>query len=169
MPFAFTCPTCGEIHRGMPAFGADSPLSYYALSPDEQATRGRLGTDDCVLDDQLFFVRGSLEVPVHGESEPFSWGVWVSLSEASYRQWVDSFHLEERSHLGPFFGWLNTALNPYPDTVSLKTRVHLRDHGMRPYIELEPTDHPLAIEQREGISAERVAELYSRMVHEAGA
>ncbi|TCI65203.1 hypothetical protein EVJ21_00995 [Exiguobacterium sp. SH0S2] len=30
---------------------------------------------------------------------------------------------------------------------------------MRPFIELEPTDHPLAAEQREGITRERIEEL----------
>lgn len=65
----------------------------------------------------------------------------------------------------PFFGWLNTALSPYPDTASLKTQVHLRDGFIRPFIELEPTDHPLAVEQREGITVERVAELYALVVH----
>ena len=55
----------------------------------------------------------------------------------------------------------------YPDTLNLKTRVHLRDDGVRPSIELEPTEHPLAIEQRDGITAERVAELYARLVHGA--
>lgn len=43
--------------------------------------------------------------------------------------------------------------------------VHLRDNGIRPFIELEPTDHLLAIEQREGISVERVAEIYALVVH----
>jgi hypothetical protein len=32
-------------------------------------------------------------------------------------------------------------------------------------IELEPTDHPLALEQRNGISPDRVAELYAIMMH----
>jgi hypothetical protein len=53
----------------------------------------------------------------------------------------------------------------YSDTFNLRTRVHLRDDGLRPFIELEPTDHPLAIEQREGISIERVADLYTQMIH----
>jgi hypothetical protein len=48
----------------------------------------------------------------------------------------------------------------------LKTKVHLRDKGIRPYIELEPTDHPLAIEQQEGITKERIAEIYTIMMHE---
>ncbi|MGW1264432.1 DUF2199 domain-containing protein [Streptomyces drozdowiczii] len=33
-------------------------------------------------------------------------------------------------------------------TLNLKTRVHTRPVGDRPFVELEPTDHPLAIEQR---------------------
>ena len=30
---------------------------------------------------------------------------------------------------------------------------------MRPLIEVEPSEHPLAVEQRQGISVERVAEI----------
>jgi hypothetical protein len=30
---------------------------------------------------------------------------------------------------------------------------------------LEPTDHPLALEQRNGISVDRVAEIYAIMMH----
>jgi hypothetical protein len=169
MPFEFTCSSCGEVHRGMPAFGADAPLSYYDVPQEERASRCQLGTDDCVIDGESYFVRGCIEIPVQGESEPFSWGVWVSLSESSYKQWVEHFHSEKRSHIGPFFGWLNAWLKPYPATMNLKTRVHLRDAGIRPFIELEPTEHPLALEQHEGISVQRVAELYSQMVHENAA
>lgn len=150
----------------MPSFGAHAPLSYYEVPEEERATRCTLDTDDCVIDGQWFFVRGCLEIPVHGESEPFSWGVWVSLSESSFKQWSEYFQAEKHSHIGPFFGWLNTCMKPYPETINLRTRVHLRDGHLRPYIELEPTDHPLAIEQRKGITVARVAELYAQMVHE---
>ncbi len=169
MTLEFTCSSCGEVHRGMPAFDAEAPLSYYAVPKEEREVRCLLGSDDCVIDGNAFFVRGCIEIHVEGEDEPFSWGVWVSLSEASYKQWVESFHLEKRSHLGPFFGWLNSWLKPYPETMNLKTRVHLRDGGVRPYIELEPTEHPLAVEQRNGISVQRVAEIYEQMVHDSAA
>lgn len=149
----------------MPTFDASAPLSYFAVPEDEREQRCSLGSDDCVIDEKWFFVRGCIEIPVHGEEEPFVWGVWVSLSEASFLQWVEYFDVEKRSHIGPFFGWLNTGLEPYPDTVNLKTQVHLRDGGIRPYIELEPTGHPLAVEQREGISTQRVAEIYAKIMH----
>ncbi len=163
--FSFKCTSCGEVHEGMPSFGAHAPLSYYEVPTEERENRCHLGTDDCVIDEEFFFVRGCLEIPVIGEVEPFSWGVWVSLSQANYLQWVKYNESEKRSHIGPFFGWLNAWIKPYPDTISLKTNVHLRDDGIRPFIELQSTDHPLAIEQRMGITVERVAELYAQMMH----
>ena len=53
----------------------------------------------------------------------------------------------------------------YPDTLLLKTHVHLRGVNARPLIELEPTDHPLAVEQRNGITAARVRELGELFEH----
>jgi hypothetical protein len=124
-----------------------------------------LDSDTCVVDQKVFFVRGCLEIPVHGGSEPFIWGVWVSLSKNSFDQFAGCFEESKQSHIGPFFGWLSAELPCYPSTENLKTRVHLRDDGVRPYIELEPTDHPLALEQRTGITVERVAEICSRLEH----
>ena len=167
MGFEFRCRSCGEIHEGMPGFGAAAPLSYYAIPETERASRCKLGSDNCIIDNKSFFVRGCLEIPVHGADEPLIWGVWVSLSGQSFLAWQKVFEQKCRSHVGPFFGWLNASLKPYPETVNLKTKVHLRDDGLRPWIELEPTDHPLAVEQRNGISIDRVAEIYSIMMHDA--
>lgn len=168
MTFRFKCCSCDQIHEGMPTFGDNAPLSYFGVPEVERASRCDLGSDDCVIDSERFFVRGCIDIPVHGHSEPFTWGAWVSLSESHYLQWIKYFNEPKRSHIGPFFGWLNAWLKPYPETVNLKTRLHLRDDRIRPYIEIEPTDHPLAIEQREGISIDRVAEIYALMVHDNG-
>jgi hypothetical protein len=169
MEFQFKCVSCGQVHCGMPTFGAHAPLSYYEVPAAEREARCGLGTDECVIDEKWFFVRGCIEIPVHGETECFSWGVWVSLSEASFKQWSECFDAPKRSHIGPFFGWLNAWLKPYPDTINLKAKVCLRDNGIRPYIELEPTDHPLAIEQRDGISKARLADIYAQMMHDHSA
>jgi hypothetical protein len=48
--------------------------------------------------------------------------------------------------------------------MSLKTNVHLRGGGTRPFIELEPTDHPLSVEQHQGMSLERVEELAAMLL-----
>lgn len=163
--FSFTCAACGEIHEGIPSYAALAPLSYEQVPANERDARCELGSDDCVIDGSTFFVRGCIDIPVHGEAEPFVWGVWVSLSEASFMAWGESFELDRRSHIGPFYGWLNTSLSLYPNTINLKTRVRLRDGFVRPSIELEQNGHPLAIEQRDGISRERLAGIITLMMH----
>jgi hypothetical protein len=47
----------------------------------------------------------------------------------------------------------------------MKTMLHTRALGLRPLIELEPTDHPLAVEQRSGVRLARVREIAERMYH----
>lgn len=163
--FRFECKACGEWHEGMPTFGADAPLTYYSIPAGERSARCVLDGDTCVIDQQYFFVLGCLEIPVHGATEPFSWGVWVSLSKNSFDQFLGCFETPKRLQIGPFFGWLSAELPFYPSTENLKTRTHLRDNGIRPYIELEPTDHPLAVEQRVGISTDRVAEIFAFYEH----
>ena len=65
--------------------------------------------------------------------------------------------------MAPSFGWLVNRLAHYDETTFLlKTRAHFRPGGQRPTIELEPTDHPLAVEQRNGITLERAWEIVHR-------
>jgi hypothetical protein len=64
------------------------------------------------------------------------------------------------------FVWLSTTLPPYePTTLNLKTNVHTREVGVPPFIELEPTDHPLAVEQRTGITRARVQQFAELLLH----
>ena len=163
--FRFKCATCDQWHEGMPSYGAEAPLSYYGVPENERAQRCVRSTDFYVIDEKWFFIRGCLEIPVHGEARPFTWGAWVSVSRNSIDTFADTYEDANRAHIPPFFGWLDMDMPLYPSTVKLKTMVHLRDNRIRPYIELEPTDHPLAVEQREGISAERVAEICAYFVH----
>ena len=46
--------------------------------------------------------------------------------------------------------------------------VHLRDDGIRPFVELEDTDHPMAREQREGITLDHVMEIIYAVEAENG-
>ena len=57
-------------------------------------------------------------------------------------------------------------LKSYPDTLNMKCQVHPREGRQRPTIELEPTDHPLAIEQRDGITFDRLLTIYALNGHD---
>ena len=107
----------------------------------------------------------SFEIPVIDGPEPFSWGVWVSLSEANFLRASEVWYDPQRVNEPAYFGWLCNSLPDYPETLNLKTMVHTRDVGLRPLIELEPTDHPLAVEQRNGITMKRVQEIAEKAHH----
>ncbi|WP_240944597.1 DUF2199 domain-containing protein [Micromonospora thermarum] len=49
--------------------------------------------------------------------------------------------------------------------MNLKTEVHTDQVGARPHVVLEPTDHPLAVEQRTGIAVARVQEIAELLLH----
>ena len=64
-------------------------------------------------------------------------------------------------HKTPFLG-----LSPvFPNMLRLKTKVHTQAGNLRPLVELEPTDHPLAVEQRNGITMDRVREIAEALLH----
>ena len=71
MTFEFLCKGCDEIHQGMPSLDAAAPLSYYAVPEDEREARCQLDSDACIIDESMYFVRGCLEIPVHGSLNRF--------------------------------------------------------------------------------------------------
>jgi hypothetical protein len=119
-----------------------------------------------VIADRFFLVRANIEIPVLDATELLSWGVWVSLSKQNFDRYHELWNTRGREKMiPPMFGWLNTDLAVYPQTLNLKTNVHVQPIGTRPLVEVEPTSHPLAIEQRNGITVARVREIASKLLH----
>ncbi len=159
MDYAWTCHCCGKQFNTLPLdFACRAPDRWLALPENERERRGKLDSDLCKIDEDSF-VRGCLEVPIIGREEVFIWGVWVSVSRQSFERILELWDAPVIADEPPKFGWLCNNLPHYPATLGLKTRLHLRNGGVRPAIELEPTDHPLAVEQRSGIPLQRVEEI----------
>ncbi len=159
MAIRYRCSTCKKMHTGLPDLGFASPHQYEGLSKAERRKLAKLSHDFCQIEDDRF-IRAVLDVPIVGTNECFGWGVWVSLSQRNFDRYAELFHEDPPAGEGPYFGWLCNQVPSYPDTLNLKTQVHLRSAKHRPRIELEPTDHPLAVHQREGIS---LADLLARI------
>ena len=161
----YTCSCCGAHH-------AQLPMAYGFEAPDlwDTSFEGRsdslLSSDQCVIQDQAYFVKGLIEIPVIDSDQVFAWGVWASLSRQNYRRAAELWEAPERDREPPYFGWLSTELAIYsPATTNLKTNLHTRPVGERPFVELEPTDHPLAVEQRTGIGLDRVRAIAEAFRH----
>lgn len=161
MPEKHQC--SGEEKKGDLSFcfGPPAPDFYIGIPESERMKRTLLDTDLCIIDKKHFFIRGCLDIPIIGTQGIFRWLVWASLSEKNFNRALDLWETSGREAELPYFGWLNTNLPHYPETVNLKTNVHTCPVGERPQIELQSTDHPLAVEQRQGISLARARSLAS--------
>jgi hypothetical protein len=165
----FKCSVCGGVHAaGDFAWHFHEPIPWLSASEGERENSA-MTEDQCELvthEGVHFFIHALLHIPIKGSDNVFTWGVWCSLSEASYLEVSDNWENSERTKMGPYFGWLCSQIPEYPDTLYLKTHVHQRDVGLRPLAELEPTMHPLAVHQREGIPLEQLNRMVSILYHQ---
>ena len=154
---SYRCAVCGELHDDLPDVGFDKPDQWWDVPEEERETRLVLTSDTCILDGEHFFIRGVIELPVHDCPRAFGFGAWVSQKRENFYTYLKHFDTNE---IGPFFGWLCTRIAYYSlDTRLLKTRAHFRGNKLRPLIELEPTDHPLAVDQSNGITLSKAWEI----------
>ncbi|BCL37133.1 hypothetical protein NSMS1_35800 [Nostoc sp. MS1] len=136
------------------------PVDYFLVPPEEQAQRIKINQDLCSIDDERFFIRSYLPLPVHGTNQNFGWGVWAEVEPESFFRYLELYKTDG-SDEPPFIGLLSAVLDCYqPNTYQLPVDVKLRLAHERPLITFpEGLNHPLAQEQREGISLSRVHEI----------
>jgi hypothetical protein len=173
------CGTCEEWHMGPCLdFGYHSP--YYwrkeyeetsrraALLPSQSENRGKTFLDDdfCAINNEDFFVRGLIQLPIIGTAQTLCWGVWGSLSPENFETLSKKGEDAKRVELPVMFSWLSTQIPEYPNTLNLKMHAHIQKPGQRPNFQLEPCDHPLSQEYHNGISSERVKEIMIRRLRE---
>lgn len=127
-----------------------------------------LSEDFCVIDGQHFFVRCVLDIPVHGLDQWFGYGVWSTLSRANFDKYVEGFDDGNYEDFGPWTGWFSNNLRVFGETLNLPCWVEPQQERQRPLIDFGDLDHPIALAQREGISAERVLEIYAAYGHAPG-
>src|SRR5262249_35887668 len=138
-PMRYQCSVCGEAHNDLPHVGFDRPAHYWDVPEGERDRRIKLTTDTCEIDDESFFVRGVIEIPVLEYPAGFGIGVWVSQKRENYHTYLENF---DSDAIGPFFGWLCNNIRFYgKETLNLKTMAYYRGKDLRPAIAIEPSDH----------------------------
>ena len=162
----YFCHVRGEHHTELPlSYRIPAPADWLALSPAQRQSRAVLSSDQCIIDNKSFFLAGNIDIPIVGEAEAFTWTLWISVTEKDFNRVSELWEKEVRETEPPFWGRLRTSLPCYPPTLNLKTHIHTRPVGERPFVQLERTDHPLAVEQRQGMSRRRVQEIAELLLH----
>ena len=163
MQWAWTCRCCGKQFDTLPLDWCWEAPFHWPAEPSRELG-DKLDDHFCAVGEHRF-VRGCLEIPIVGTNDLLVFGVWGSLSQTSFERVVSTWSSDDGEGES-FFSWFSNRLPEtlYPDTLSLQCRVHLRGRTTRPRIELAPTDHPLAVEQRHGISIDRVIEIATALM-----
>ena len=167
--FGFVCDCCGEWHSGPPSFGYDRPLQYYDVPEPERDDRIDIDSDSCAIDERQFYIRCTLDIPVIGFDEPFCWGVWLSQSETNFHQYRSA---RGKNNLGvSTFGWLAVTMPGYVGVdkegrlVQLRAVARWQQEGTRPQVELSISQHQLYLDQKNGISVDRMKHFLSLLPH----
>jgi hypothetical protein len=173
MPFEapqdFLCRICGERHIISTSYSIKVPAAALAVPKDEVDTRVVITPDQCVIDNRDFYIRGRIPIPIHGPAgdldEPFIWGVWAEISPKNFIRTFELWDTPGREAEPPFPGYLNSEITVYGPTINLEVDIHTQVVGRRPHFFIKDPDHPLAREQREGISLERLEEIAIQILH----
>jgi hypothetical protein len=157
----FVCSKCGEYHEGI-ALDIRMGVPDYVLGLSEEERDTAWSTDDLYAVNEYYFVRGLIALPIIDSDRSFTYNAWVSVSQKSFNRCLEIWNAPGCENEPPYFGWLSNTLPGYPDTLNLKTNLYTQPPGLIFRVELEPTDHPLAVAQREGMTmadAQKIAEL----------
>lgn len=161
----FVCEVCGEQHPLSLSYSSVYPSAAGDVPKEEVEQRVVMTRDQCVIDNERFYLRGRFAVPVHGIDEPFIWGVWVEVSPKNFVRTQELWNTEGRETEPLFPGYLNNEIPVFGETLNMKVHVQTRPVGERPRFFPQDPRHPLALEQRDGISTERVRKIAVGMWH----
>ena len=143
-------------HEELPAIGFLAPFYYDVLEDEDKATMAELTDDFCVIrhpDQTDRFIRAVLHIPIKGTGETFDYGLWVSVSEKSFKAYKKSYDKDGKSQI--YFGRISNEIADYEtSTLGLHADINTRNGGIRPEIVLHNSDHPLFSDWTNGIARE---------------
>lgn len=150
----------------MESYSFGSPWAASQIATEQLGERFKVVNEFAVIDKQPF-VQGNIPIPVVGRDTPFYWCVWASFSCQDFARaaYIRSIPDEYRRPEPDYSGMLATKIGIYPNTLGLNLRIQTRPFGQKHFFGLSSADHPLAIEQRDGISLERLREISELLEH----
>lgn len=162
----WTCGTCADEH-GWPfdlAARSPDPWPHGEVYEHNGALRldgDFLSEDFCVLGGKHFMIRCVLTIPVQGVNEDFGFGCWSTLSRENFEKYIDGFDSGHDPEGQFWSGWLVNQLETFvTGTDPIAMWVQPRADRQRPLLWVQDDAHPLAVAQEEGISADRVLEIF---------
>jgi len=154
MDTSYTCSCCGKIYDSVPlCFGADFPYYYLSIPTHEITARVEITESLCVIDESHFFHRGRITIPIIDHDEDLIFNVWTTISRENFEKRNTIWNDPERTSHPPYFGWLQTMVPTYGDTINIMTMAHENEVGLIPDIKVDQ-NHAIGQDQLTGITYE---------------
>jgi hypothetical protein len=78
----YKCQCCGIQYDEIPlCFGTEYPNFYHSIPTDERESRVEFTKSLCIIDEEHFFHRGRLVIPITDYEEELVFDVWTTISE----------------------------------------------------------------------------------------
>ncbi len=162
----YICECCGEEKEDWHALGYSSPYFYSSLSEEELKNAG-LTSDLCIIQapgDTHRFIRAVLVQKVIDDCRDLDYGIWVSLSEKSFNEYVESY--DNKKFEAEYFGWLSTYLPDYDFSESIPTTVVVNNAIGRPFVfPHQSHKHPFVDDFYNGITKEEAERRINRVLN----
>jgi hypothetical protein len=151
----YKCPCCGIEYDEIPlCFGFEYPEFYYSIPTDEISKRVDADVSLMVIDEKHFFHRCRLTIPINNHDEDLIFNVWLSISKDNFIKRNEIWNNPERVNEEPYFGWLQSLLPLYDDTINIKAIAREKPIPYIPEVEIIEDNHPIQKDQQNGISLE---------------
>jgi hypothetical protein len=162
----YLCEICGQFHAGQYiSFACDCPDPYASLSQAKKKYT-HFDVNSCLIED-AYYIRGIIELPILELEEQFLWGLWARVWPQDYDEILEHYTDPGKEEITKSFkGRLANRLPGYDsDAFNLKCTIKLQHLGMRPLFVIDEPEHPLAREQRNGISLQRARTIAAIVRH----
>jgi hypothetical protein len=164
----YQCSCCGQEYEDLPlTFGNDYPDYYFSIPANEREKRVEKEESLCVVDDEHFFHRGRLIISIKGYKSDLIFNVWTSISKENFIKRNDLWNNTARVNEEPYFGWLQTSIPTYGNTINLKAVAIENDAGQIPSIKMIEEGHPLTDDQEKGITFDKAMEIVGQILTSA--
>lgn len=155
-PTQYRCSTCGQVHDELPAFGFRTPYHYDILSDEAKKTIAEISDDFCIIrhpGQTDRFIRATLTIPINDACEDLDYGIWVSLSEKNFNEYLSEFH--DYTSEKTYFGTICNKIPAYAEsTIGLPVNVVTSPEGLRPELVPHQSKHALVDDWEKGITIE---------------
>jgi hypothetical protein len=155
----FSCSTCGQTHDEWPPdIALRRPDVVWAMPSEEHARRVQENDDLCSIDQERYFIRGVLFVPLTGRSNSWGIGVWAEVGNRDFTRYLDLYSVDA-SGQAPFRGTLANELKVIPGVFGSRLEIRFGSASERPVFQAADRFGILGKAQRRGFTDDQLHEV----------